>query len=112
MTIATDLIFNITEFKISEDFSLGFLQLGYSLVSDINAFSHLHSFSDFVSLVEKTYDDTINSGLKISFEDTNVLTGKPGISLVLTKDDSTIGTIGVSGPLLAASHFVETLLHL
>jgi hypothetical protein len=97
MAAMTDPTFNIAGFQISEAFSPGFLQSGSPLANDINSFSHIGSFSDLVRLAVQTYHDVVHSGIKISYEDTNVLTGNSGISLVLSEGSNTIGAIGVSG---------------
>ena len=112
MAMTTDATFNIAGFQISEDFSSGFLQSGSPLANDINSFSHVHSLSDLAQLIVRTYGDMVHSGVGLRFESTDVLTGKPGISLVATEGGNTIGTIGVSGSLSpAASQAVKILLH-
>jgi hypothetical protein len=106
MTAVTDPTFNIAGFQISEAFSPGFLQSGSPLANDINSFSHITSFSDLVSLAVQTYHDIAHAGIRISYEDTNVLTGNSGISLVLSEGGNTIGAIGVSGLSSDASHII------
>ena len=112
MTTPTDPTFNIAGFQVSESFSSQFLQSGSPLANDINSFSHIGSLSDLTRLVVQTYDDMVRSGVGLRFEGTNVLTGRPGISLVATEGNNTIGTIGVSGGLSPiASQVVGILLH-
>jgi len=112
MTMATDPTFNIAGFQISEDFSSGFLQSGSPLANDINSFGHIRSFPDLVRLVVQTYDDMVHSGVSLRFENTNALTGNPGISLVATEGGSAIGTIGISGSLSPTiGQVIKILLH-
>lgn len=112
MVMTTGSTFNIAGFQISEDFSSGFLQSGSPLANDINSFSHIGSFSDLVRLGVQTYNDMVHSGVSLRFENTNVLTGKSGVSLVVTEGNNTIGTIGISGGLSPiASQVVGILLH-
>jgi hypothetical protein len=106
MTAVTDPTFNIAGFQISEAFSPGFLQSGSPLANDINSFSHITSFSDLVNLAVQTYHDIVRAGIRVSYEDTNVLTGSSGISLVLTEGSNTIGAIGVSGLSSDASRII------
>ena len=112
MTTPTDPTFNIAGFQVSESFSSQFLQSGSPLANDINSFSHIGSLSDLARLVVQTYGDMVRSGVGLRFEGTNVLTGRPGISLVATEGNNTIGAIGVSGGLSPiASRVVGILLH-
>jgi hypothetical protein len=107
MTAATDPTFGIAGFQISEAFSPEFLQSGSPLANDINSVSHIKSFSDFVNLAVQTYNDIVHGGISLKYENTNVLTGNPGISLVLTQGSNTIGAIGVSGLSSDASHIIS-----
>jgi hypothetical protein len=107
MATVTDPTFNIAGFQISEAFSPTFLQSGSPLANDINSFSHIKSLSDFVSLAVQTYNDIVHGGISLKYENTNVLTVNPGISLVLSEGSNTIGAIGVSGLSSDASHLIS-----
>ena len=96
MASATDPTFNIAGLQISEDFPSGFLQTGSPIANDINSFSHAHSLLDLVTNVVHTYNDILKSDLTVRIEHTNLLTGKPGFSAVLTEGNNLVGTIGVS----------------
>jgi hypothetical protein len=96
MASATDPTFNIAGLQISEDFPSGFLQSGSPIANDINSFSHAHSLLDLLNDVVHTYHDILKSDLTIRVADTNLLTGNPGFSAVLTEGQNLIGTIGVS----------------
>jgi hypothetical protein len=112
MTTPVDPTFNIQGFQISEDFSPEFLQSGSPLANDINSFSHASSFSDLVSLAMQTYNDAVHAGIQVKYEDTNVLTGNSGVSLVLTESNNTIGAIGVNSLSPSASQIVGIVSHL
>ena len=112
MTTPVDPTFNIEGFQISEDFSPEFLQSGSPLANDINSFSHTRSFSDLVSLAVQTYNDAVRAGIQVKYEDTNVLTGNSGVSLVLTESNNTIGAIGVNSLSPSASQIVGIVSHL
>lgn len=96
MSSATDPTFNIAGLQISEDFPSGFLQSGSPIANDINLFSHAHSLLDLIIDVVHTYHDILRTDLIVRTDDTNLLTGKPGFSAVLTEGNNLIGTIGVS----------------
>jgi hypothetical protein len=106
MTV-TDPTFNIAGFQISENLSPEFLRSGSPLANDVNSFSRIRSFSDFVNLAVKTYNDIVHGGISVRSENTNVLTGNPGISLVLAEHSNAIGTIAVSGLSSNASHIIS-----
>ena len=106
MSSTADPTFNINVFQISEGFAPGFLQSGSPLANDINSLSHINSFSELVSLAVQTYNDSVHAGVKITYEDSNIFTGKSGFSLVLTEGNSTIGALGVSGLTPVASQTV------
>jgi hypothetical protein len=112
MTTPVDPTFNIDGFQISQDFSPEFLQSGSPLANDINSFSHIGSFPDLVSLAVQTYDDAAHAGTQVRYEDTNVLTGNSGVSLVLTESNNTIGAIGVSGLSPSASQILGMVSHI
>jgi hypothetical protein len=97
MSSSADPTFNIAGFQISESFAPGFLQSGSPLANDINSLSHISSFPELASLAVKTYNDLVHAGVKITYEDTNIFTGRSGFSLVLTEGNNTIGALGVSG---------------
>jgi hypothetical protein len=114
MTTPVDPIFNIEGFQISEDFSPEFLQSlqsGSPLANDINSFSHTRSFSDLFGLAVRTYNDAVHAGIQVKYEDTNVLTGNSGVSLVLTESNNTIGAIGVNGLSPSARQIVGIVSH-